>query len=181
MPLEYWVWLLVTIIRILVPFSIVRWPLAGAIFCIIADTYDHTVFRTTGFGPFGSEHYQQWDKLLDTWYLLMLFAVSLQWTNALARRTCAILFLWRLTGVIILERTGWRPVLVFAPNMIENFYLFWTMSMKWFPFRLTPKRLVLALLALGLPKLYQEASMHWLAPDQPLSTPLVKLFNHFSR
>ena len=166
MPFEHWIWLTVTIVRILLPFTIPRWPLAGAILCIIADTHDHTVFRATGFGPLGGGSYQEWDKLLDTWYLTMLLVVSREWTQALARKTVAWLYAWRLTGVLLFALTHWRPILVFTPNVVEYFYLFWVVSLKWFPFRLTGRRLLFILLPLVLTKAYQEIMMHWLYPDQ---------------
>ena len=152
--------------------------MAGAIACI-TPTPTTTPFPLNRIWFRPAVNNQKWDKLLDTWYLCFLFAASRRWTSALARRTVAVLLAWRLVGVAIFEATGWRQVLVLTPNIFENFYLFWAMALKWFPFRLTGRRLALILIAVGIPKLYQEAAMHWLAPDQQIRAPFLNFIERF--
>ena len=175
MSTEPAVWLLVTLVRLAVPFAVFRWSLAGALAGIAADTFDFVAFRTFGFRPPGIEGYQIWDKLLDAWYLALLWTASRHWTDALARRAMTALLAWRLVGVVALGFTGLERLLVFAPNIVENFYLFWVASLKWFPFRLTASRLAFILLAVGIPKVWQEYMMHWRYPgiDPRVWLPLI--------
>jgi hypothetical protein len=153
-------------IRLVTAPLVLIWPVGGVIINIVADALDRPIAQHFGWGLFGNGHYQYIDKILDTWYLFFLFLVLCRWSDPLARRTGKILFFWRLAGVAAFEITGWRYVLVFAPNIIENFYILWTVILKWFsPFRLSTKRLVVILLVVGVPKIFQEISMHWVYPD----------------
>jgi len=164
--------ILVITVRTVLPFTILRWPLGGVVLCMIADGLDWKLFELFGFGLFGNGHYQQLDKLLDLWYLFFAFIIVHRWSDALARRTGKILFLWRFVGFAIFEITHVRWLLVLAPNIFEFFYLFWTITLKWFSrFQLTPKRLAVILLVIGLPKIWQEMIMHWLYPGLGLWAP----------
>ena len=154
--------LIVIIIRIFVPFTILRWPLGGMVLAILADASDAMVFEKFGVGRFVNFDYHLADKFFDIYYLFFAYLVVHRWKNTLARRTAKILFLWRFVGFVIFEFTGLRYVLFIAPNIFENFYLFWAIILRFFPsFNLTPLRLGVVLFILGFPKVIQEYIMHY--------------------
>jgi hypothetical protein len=159
--------LLVVAVRLIVPLSILRWPLAGALASMAVDALDVVLVdafaRALGepgeFGPV----YAQLDKVLDTYYLTIELYVAWRWTEALLRRTAAILYLWRLVGAILFELTAYHPLLLVFPNLFENFFLYVLITKKWAS-RLVPRslpQLSLVLLVLLLPKLVQEWLLHY--------------------
>lgn len=93
-----------------------------------------------------------------------MFYVSLSWTEPLERRASAVLYCWRLLGVLLFEITQVRQMKVLAPNIFENFYLLVTGARKLSPqFRVNSrKKLVIVLLVVGVPKLVQQYLMHYL-------------------
>ena len=95
-----------------------------------------------------------------------------RWTNAAARRTALVLFVWRLAGFAVFEISAavgmpMRAASLFAPNVFEHLYLFWTVMLRMRPrFALGPVGLAIVVLAVGLPKIGQEWVMHYQYPDQ---------------
>ena len=148
------------------PVSILRYPLAGLIACMVLDTFDVTLADIWG-GRIGLESeafdYHHIDKLLDTYYLSFAFVVSLKWQDRLARRTSVILFWHRLVGVVLFEATGWRPFLLLFPNIFEYFFLAYLVVRKFSPgFHLTKvSQLIVILLIVGLPQLFREYNYHY--------------------
>lgn len=150
--------ILVILARLLAPFAIFRWPLAGILLAIAADASDVMIFEVTGYGFFDGI-YHRLDKILDIYYLFFAWLVARRWDDLLARRTAAILFWWRAFGVAIFEATGFRPLFLFAPSIFENFYLFRVIAVKVRPsFTFTVRSLVLVLLAVGIPKLVPRST-----------------------
>lgn len=158
--------LIVIGLRIVLPLTILRWPLAGGILALVIDGTDvimvDAIARALGqpgeFGPF----YAQIDKWLDTYYLAIEAIVVRRWPETLLRRTAWALFGWRLVGVVLFELTAVRPLLVVFPNLFENFYLYVLVVRRWFP-RLLPTRpitVALVLVALLIPKELQEYVLH---------------------
>jgi len=173
---------IVIALRILLPLTILRWPLAGGILALVLDAVDVVLVDAIAgllgqppeFGPI----YAQLDKWLDLYYLGLELIVSRRWTNPVTRRTAAALFGWRLVGVILFEITINRPLLVVFPNLFENYYLFVLIVMRWFP-RFEPRtwaHSILACLILLIPKEIQEFLLHYeeLHPWQWLRETLIK-------
>lgn len=155
--------LLVVALRLLLPFTIFRWPLLGGLLALTADFYDFPLLNTFGWGFLTPETYQSVDKMLDIYYLSFEFLVALRWNDLLARKAAVGLFSWRLIGVIIFELTQVRKFLFFAPNIFEYFYLAFLGIKKFKPdFRLSKKLLLILLVAIGIPKLAQEFVLHYL-------------------
>lgn len=150
-------------LRLLVPFSILRWPFWGMLASFLADATDVILLDFFGHGIFAL-YGQQIDKVADIYYLSFAFFVSFRWQDRLIRRTLIFLFLWRLVGVIIFEITRIRQILFFAPNIFENFYLLIAASQKFFPkFYLdSTQKVVTFLLIAAIPKLAQEFIMHFI-------------------
>jgi len=154
-------------LRLAIPFSILRYPLAGIIACLALDYADTGLVDILGGSySFGSEaiDYQHLDKVLDIYYFLFAFVVSLRWENTLARRTSITLFGYRFVGVMLFLITDWRIVLIFFPNIFEYFFIFYLVTQKFFPgFRLEKiSHLVIVLLIIGLPKVLHEYALHYL-------------------
>ncbi|MEW6033991.1 MAG: hypothetical protein AB1603_03955 [Chloroflexota bacterium] len=153
------------VLRLVVPVSILRCPLAGLIACMVLDTFDVTMAAMWGgnLGLSPAFDYHHVDKLLDTYYLSFAFVVSLKWQDRLARRTSIVLFWHRFAGVVLFLATGWRPLLLLFPNIFEYFFFLYLLVRKFSPgFRITKAhQLVLMLLVVGLPQLFREYTFHY--------------------
>lgn len=112
-----------TVIRLLLPLTILRWPLAGGIIAIAADILDwHVVsLRTDSDYAF----YQRWDKVLDFYYLSLEAWVVFHWKSLLARRVSMFFFFYRFVGVVLFEIFQVRSILFIFPNIFEGLYLFY--------------------------------------------------------
>ena len=153
---------LVVFIRLLVPFSILRWPFWGMVAALVADTFDLTVLRFFGWDSFGFAGYQLTDKLLDLYYLSFGLYATTRLGEDVARRTLRVLFFWRFAGVVLFEITGLRVLLFFAPNLFEYLYLGAFGAKTFFSARLTPRLLIVLLFLSVALKLPQEYVMHYL-------------------
>jgi len=174
--------LIVIAIRVLVPLSILRWPLAGGLLSLVVDALDVVLVDTIAgllgqppeFGPI----YAQLDKWLDLYYLALEVIVARRWPEVVARRAAYLLFAWRLLGVILFEITVERPLLVIFPNLFENFFLYVLVVRRWFP-RFMPqtvRQTILVNAILLVPKEIQEYVLHWeeLHPWQWLRETIIK-------
>ena len=167
-------------LRILIPLTIFRWPLWGGLAALIIDAADTNIVK-----PFGVDipNYTLTDKYLDTYYLTIELLVSLFWVNKLARNVSIVLYFWRLAGLIAFQLTGAQYLLFFAPNLFENFFLFFALLQKlgketatgfWLN---SPKRLVISLFFLWLVKIPQELILHVWKIGSPVETFIDQLRN----
>jgi hypothetical protein len=174
--------LIVIALRLLLPLTILRWPLAGGLLALVVDAVDVVLVDAIAgflgqppeFGPI----YAQLDKWLDLYYLGLEVVVARRWVEAVPRRTAYVLFAWRLVGVILFEITVYRPLLVLFPNLFENYFLYVLVARRWFP-RFVPRTVNQSLvvsLVLLIPKEIQEYVLHWeeLHPWQWLRETLLK-------
>jgi hypothetical protein len=154
-------------IRVLIPLTILRWPIGGVLASLIVDALDvvlvDALARAFGepleFGAF----YSQIDKWLDTWYLGLAAFMAWRWPEPMLRWAALALFAWRLVGVILFEATASRELLLVFPNLFENFYLFVAIVRRFVP-RFLPRtwvQLGLVLVLLWIPKIVQEWVLHW--------------------
>jgi len=154
-------------LRLVVPITIVRWPLWGGIIAMLLDGADVIIADALSLitqepGGMGT-HYHALDKWLDMYYLTLEAGLSLRWKHRIARITGVILFLYRVIGSVNFEISGARIVLFFFPNLFENFFLFYGAAVRFAP-RLLPhtaRTLLLALLILSIPKFIQEWILHY--------------------
>ena len=173
---------IVIALRIVLPLTILRWPLAGGLLALVVDAIDVALVDAIAgllgqppeFGPI----YAQLDKYLDTYYLALELLVSRRWQEVVPRRAAAVLFAWRLLGVILFEVTLSRPLLVVFPNLFENFYLYVLIVRRWFP-RYMPRTIAQTVIVnaiLLVPKEVQEYVLHWeqLHPWQWLRETILK-------
>ncbi|HZP25466.1 MAG TPA: hypothetical protein VFB90_00275 [Dehalococcoidia bacterium] len=154
-----WGMLIVLVVRLLVPLSIFRWPLWGAIASLLADALDVVFLTLVG----GSHHYHSFDKYPDTYYFAIEAFVAYRLWPGTPRKIISVLFAIRFTGFLLFEITGIRKMLFFFPNIFESFYLFMAIwdrfGRDWY--RLTPRWLAFWLLLLGSLRLVQEYFLHW--------------------
>jgi len=159
--------IIVIALRLVLPLTILRWPLAGGLLAMVVDAVDVVLVDAIAtllgqppeFGPF----YAQIDKWLDLYYLGLEFIVVRRWPEMLPRRAATALFGWRLLGVIAFEISAYRPLLVVFPNLYENVYLYVLVVRRWFPSLMprTVRQLLVVLAALAVPKAIQEWALHW--------------------
>ena len=155
---------IVIAIRLFVPLSIFRWPLAGGLAAMLVDALDVVLIEVVGLGQFSN--YAALDKGLDMYYLTFEAFVSLRW-EPLARWTSVALFAYRAVGFVVFEATQVRVFLLVFPNVFENFYIAYLVLRRLVPaYALTPPRLAGLLLLALVPKLAQEYLLHF-AEAQP--------------
>jgi len=158
--------IIVSILRLIVPFSILRYPLGGFLAAIFLDIIDAPLASLMGGHKFGFGgdfiEYNLLDKWLDTYFLFFGFLVSLKWQNSLAKKTASFLFWLRFVGVVLFSLTGLRALLFFFPNIFEFFYLYCLTIARFSPV-FSPdsfKKLLLILIILLIPKLFFEYLLH---------------------
>ena len=152
----------VILLRTLVPFTILRWPLAGTILAILADTSDIIIFEAFWYGFLDGIPYHILDKVFDMWALFFEFLVVLRWKDVLAKKAGIVLFSWRAVGFLVFIIFGLREAFFFAPNIFEYFFIVmlvvWKFNKK---FELKRKSLAIMLVAIAIPKLFIEYLMHF--------------------
>lgn len=153
-------WVLVFTMRLLVPLSIVRFPLAGGVIVIIGDNLDWHILHL--FPPVDYISYQQYDKFLDTYYLAIEFLISLTWKEKIVRYTSVVLFLYRVIGVMLFELTNNQYLLFVFPNIFESFYLFYLLYKMYTTavFSYRNAYIVFSLLLLAISKYAFEYLLH---------------------
>jgi hypothetical protein len=154
---------LLTLIRLVLPLFILKWPLLGIVLTNFADTIDWKLFPFTNSADY--QYYQTWDKALDLFAQIFIVAIVLGWKEKLARTTALFFFGFRLIGVILFELTHFRPLLLLFPNVFDNFvffYLFCLYLFKRKQLSLSFESLSIILSALIFPKLFHEYFMHYL-------------------
>ena len=158
----------VILLRLLIPFTILRFPLLGGFLAMLSDTIDIMLFEAFGYGSLlGNFQYHFIDKIFDMWYLFFEFLVVLRWKDVLAKNIGKFLFGWRAIGFIVFIIFGFREAFFFAPNIFEFFFLAMLIIWKFKPeFKLKKKGLVIILLIVGLPNILKEYVMHFKYQNQ---------------
>ncbi|MEO5690633.1 MAG: hypothetical protein ABIQ64_00420 [Candidatus Saccharimonadales bacterium] len=159
--MEDFIWISLTVLRLVVPLTILRWPLIGILASIIVDSNDYYLLPLKEEGDY--TQYQAWDKLLDLYYLAFAAFFAYKINDKYIRRVAMCLFAWRLIGVVILEFTQNRQLLLVFPNVFENFVIFYLVYKLLEPDIAMPRsKLVTAIVVIGLavPKQLQEQYLH---------------------
>lgn len=153
------VWFILTIIRLVVPLTILRWPLFGVLLSSYLDLNDYQYLAQAGHDM---NYYQTWDKVLDTFYLGFAAYTCISWKEVLAKRVAIFSFYYRFVGVALEIILNYRGLLFFFPNFFENFFIFYLVYKKFRKEDLFINRKVVTVViaAILLPKLLQEYSMH---------------------
>ena len=120
---EWTVVVLVVGARLLLPFTIPYYPLAGSVACMILDSIDQSIFQQ--FPAIPLDGYQSYDKSLDIYYLAIIYMSTMRnWTNPYAFKVSFFLYYYRLVGVVAFELTQVRALLFIFPNTFEYFFDF---------------------------------------------------------
>ncbi len=158
---------IIILLRLIVPLSILRYPLAGGIAAMLLDGLDVVLIEQIPGGSFGG-HYHTLDKLLDSYYLAIELIVALRWRSPWAKWPAVFLFVYRLAGVALFELTEQRIMLFLFPNLFENWWLYVVIVARFWP-RVYPrsaKTVAIPLVLLLIPKMAQEYLLHF-AEAQP--------------
>lgn len=150
-----------TLLRLLVPLSILRWSLGGTVASLLLDGFDVYLPGFPSLVEFGQ--YQKWDKILDLYYLAFAARISFSWKNSWAKAIAFFLYLLRVLGTILFLRTASRSWLFFFPNFFEYFFLFYLGFFFFFKKDLLERKKI-ALLSLAILftlKLIQEYILHY--------------------
>lgn len=159
MPIPFYV----TLLRLLVPLSILKWPLWGVLVSSLADIYDWKLVNLKTESDFLL--YQNWDKAMDLYYLIFALFMTLKWKDKLAKKIALGLFLYRVIGMVFFWLSGKRIFLFLFPNLFENFFIFYLLYV--FLFKKTKlltsaKVTAIVLSLLTIPKLIHEYFLHFL-------------------
>lgn len=156
------VFLIVLLLRLVVPLFIPRFPLPGIIIALVLDAADQTIFQK--FTELDTEGpYQSYDKALDIYYLTIAYLATMRnWSNLTAFEVARFLLYYRLIGVVIYEFTHWRPILLIFPNTFEYFFIFYeAVRLRWNPRRMSSTVVYAAAAAIWIViKLPQEYWIH---------------------
>ncbi len=154
---------LLSIVRLVVPLSILRFPLLGLCLSVLCDVYDWLILGLNYSNKQAYNQYQRWDKSMDLYMYGLVFAHSLSWKDKIARTISIITFSLRALGDIVLLLAGTQWILVLTPNVIETFsfiYLFYRWIAKQEILYRTWARATVLILAVTIPKMIYEYLLH---------------------
>lgn len=152
-----------TLLRLIVPVSILRFPIWGIMASIFTDVIDWNII-----GVYSKEMdviYQNWDKTLDAYTYFFIVWIVLHWKDSWARGTALGFFALRMVGQFLFLLTSWRPILFFFPNVFENFVILCLLIFWWrkkASLNLAEAQKWTMLLLLVIPKMIQEYFQHFL-------------------
>ncbi len=150
-----------TLLRLIVPLTILRWPLIGTLLSSILDLND---WKLSGLEfQNGYAFYQNWDKAMDLYYMTIALFVSFKWKDKIAKNLTAFLFMYRFLGDVIFWITQSHIFLFIFPNFFENFFVFYllfTTIYKKTKLFTTNEVWPVLIIFLGIPKIIQEYFLH---------------------
>jgi hypothetical protein len=151
--------ILVTALRLFVPFWIFRWPFWGGILSGFADAVDVILIYFIQSGDF--RNYHGTDKILDSYFLVFMAAYSWRRWKGPEQKIALGLFGWRMIGFVAFEITGVRWLLLVFPNIFLWWWVFVAWRDRYKPnWEITNKRAGIALAIMLGPKMLQEMILH---------------------
>jgi hypothetical protein len=169
---------MVTVLRLLVPLAIFRWPFWGGIAAMLVESVDIIIVYFIGQGDF--ENYHHTDKLPDSYFLAFMAIVSWRNWRGLEKNTALGLFVWRMLGFVAFEITGYRWLLLVFPDLFMWWWLFAAERDQFKPGCTIPHRRSAWVIGLMIgPKLLKESILHvWLIkPGQVMQDFMKDMFN----
>ena len=150
--------IIISLIRIAGSLPVLRWAYFGALFAIAVDFSDLFWMSVLDLG--GVPSYQNFDKWLDLVYMLAFLYVSVGW-NGNDKIISVILFMVRITGLLVFEFTHLRIVLLYFPNIFEFWFLFVAGRKHYYPeYVMNLKTTMIALVVCSVLKFIQEFVLH---------------------
>lgn len=155
-------WIIVSLIRLLIPLVIFKYRFWGIILAIIfADTLDVVYLDWMGVSDFSL--YNHMDKLFDTYmYLIIGYVVYKNWKNVIAKNTALALLAYRFIGAFLYLFIANRALLLIFPNVFLTYvivYEFFLTVIKKDMVKSWKSNLIL-LVIITIPKLIQEYLFH---------------------
>jgi hypothetical protein len=146
-----------TILRILLPLAIFKFPLFVVITVTFLDAIDGDLASQ---GVLSKSRYQLMDKLMDNWWYLWALLYSYFALNNFFV-FLSILFIYRLVGLGIFLYRKNRSVFMFFPNFFENaFFLFLLTNLFGWRQLVSGNNLFYSLIVVFILKLLQEYWLH---------------------
>ena len=122
------VFLILLVIRFILPFFIFCFPVATVLFSYFIDTVDGDLLES--FVGLQRKTYQKYDKLLDSWWLIFII-VYIYFNNIPYSGWFLGLFLYRMIGVLLVMINGSEWLLFVFPNMFEMFFTIYLFFPQW--------------------------------------------------
>jgi hypothetical protein len=152
--------ILVTILRLVAPFTIFRWPLWGGIFAGVVDAVDIILIYLLNLGDY--RNYHRSDKILDSYFLVFMAVYTWRRWRGLERNIALGLFGWRMIGFVLFELTEARGLLLIFPNLFMWWWIFVAGRDHYKPsWEITPKRASIVLAVLFIPNMLSELILHF--------------------
>lgn len=153
----------VSILRLLVPISILKWPLLGALASISVDIYDWVLVNLATKEDYIL--YQNWDKAMDLYYWIFALIIARGFKDIVAKRFVFGFFAYRIFGMVMFWLTQKREFLFLFPNFFENLFIFYLLFILLFKkqFLFTSTKITFIVLSIIIiPKIIHEYFMHFL-------------------
>lgn len=151
--------LIASLLRILAPLLILKWPILGVAASVYADKED---FNILGLNT-QTDFYLIWDKIFDLYFLGFALFVAMRWKEKLARNLAIFFFLYRLLGIVLFTVVEHRIILFLFPNFLLLYFFIYSMFLRFsketklFDSKMS---LFLILFAVAFPTVTQEYFMH---------------------
>lgn len=153
---------LLTAARLLIPLSMLRFRFLGLLLSIGADTIDWLFLKFT-IPSQNYYFYQKWDKGLDLYMFTIATYVAMTFKDQRVKWTVLALYILRTSGDIIFFTTGFQKILLFTPNFLETFLIFY-LAYVWATKREVMvnsyKQIALILCVIAITKLSHEYMLH---------------------
>lgn len=151
---------IIAIVRILGSLLVFKWAFVGGVIAVLVDLSDLFMMNLLDLG--GVRNYQSFDKWVDQVYLAAFLIVAVRKFGPLPRNIAVILYVYRFTGFLMFELTGWRQGIIFFPNVFEFWFLFVASLPHWRPnFQYSFRNVALVLAVLTALKLIHEYIIHY--------------------
>ena len=136
------VFLVVVLLRFVIPLFIPKYPLPAILAALVLDAADQTIFSWVTDDPLPG--YQAYDKALDVYYQAIAYITTMRtWRDPVAFQISRFLYLYRLIGVALFELSHARWVLLVFPNTFEYFFIAYEfVRTRWNPVRMSATALV---------------------------------------
>ncbi|MCL5970711.1 MAG: hypothetical protein M1450_04395 [Patescibacteria group bacterium] len=150
-----------SIIRLIIPLIIFKFPLLGVLISMYIDGQDwHFLDLQT---QSQREFYRIWDKIADLYYLSLAFITTFFWKDKIAKEIGKYTFALRLLGVILFIIFNQSFFLFLFPNFFEVYFIFYLVyrffSKQDILFH-SAKEIIIVVSVVLIPRLFAEYVFH---------------------
>lgn len=152
--------IIVTILRLGVPFLIFRWPFWGGVIAGLVDAVDIILIFLLDLGDY--RNYHRSDKILDSYFLVFMALYTWRRWKGPEQKIALGLFGWRMIGFVAFELTSARWLLLVFPNLFMWWWVFVAGRDRFKPeWEITTRRAVIVLAVLLVPNMLSEMILHF--------------------